>query len=90
MVLNIKTIVRPINDTIELSQMYPQNTLNFSLFLLYVTKIIYLFHYSTKAPYGTFHTSNFTFQVVKITLLWASELKTLPTAHCNYVAICNL
>ena len=38
MVLNIETVVRLINDTIELSQMYLQNTLNFSLFLLYVTK----------------------------------------------------
>lgn len=38
MVLNTEAIVMPINDTIVLSQMYSQKTLNFSLFLLYVTK----------------------------------------------------
>lgn len=50
MVLNTKAIVMPINDTIELSQIYPQNTPTELLTFPIICDKKIPFHYNSESP----------------------------------------
>lgn len=53
MVLDTEAIVMPINGTIELSQIYPQNALNLSRFLLFMTKFLFILAMSLPKEHST-------------------------------------